>query len=238
MVNAIRNLKNLPRWLVGAVGIVLLGVGALQARRAAGEAGTVALVVAGAVLLISPFIIDRLEQLSVSGSGLELRLSRAIVELGAPDTARILETTGLAGFAESYALIHEELRDPKYREARVYLQDLLVERAAAIARRQKFKPSEVRALFRDGSPLMRVLILGLMEGDPSLADAATIASAISDSRSGNEQYHGLNLALLCWRQLSKSERNAVRGGVAESPYIRDDSDRQKLADELLSLPVS
>ncbi len=82
--------------------------------------------------------------------------------------------------------------------------------------------------------MMRVLILGLMEGDPSLADAVTIASAIADSRSGNEQYHGLKLALLCWRQLSKSERNALRAGIAESPYIQEGSDWQELANQLLS----
>jgi hypothetical protein len=231
-------MKNLTRWLVGAIGLALLGIGAKQISGAAGQAGAVALVVAGAVLLVSPFIIDRLEQLSVSSSGVELRLSVAIAELGAPDTAQILEHAGLASFAESYALIYEELRDPRYQEAKIHLQDLLVERAAAIARRQKFKAAEVRTLFKDGSPMMRVLTLGLMEGDPSLADASTISSAIIDSRSGNEQYHGLNLAKLCWRQLSRSEQSSLRAAISDNPYIREDRDRRALADKLLSLPIS
>ncbi len=234
MVNA---MKNRTRWLFGAIGIVLLAIGAIRVNAKASEGGVVALVVAGVVLLISPFIIDRLENLSVSGSGFEIRLSRTIVELGAPDTARVLESTGLAGFAESYALIYEELQLPSFQAAKIYLQDLLVERAAAIARRQKLKASEVRVLFREGSPMMRVLALGLMEGDPSLADGATIASAIIDSRSGNEQYHGLKLARTCWRQLSASERTTIRVGIADSPHIGADSDRRVVADEVLSLPV-
>jgi hypothetical protein len=231
-------MKNLMRWLVGVVGLALLAIGAQQVIEAASAGGAVALVVAGSLLLISPFIIDRLEQLSLTSTGLELRLSVSIAELGAPDAAQILERTGITSFAESYAFIYEELRDRKYQEARVYLQDLLVERTAAIARQQKFKASEVRTLFANGSPVMRVLALGLMEGDPSLADGATINSAIADSRSGNEQYHGLKLALLCWRQLSTSDRNAVRAAIADNPYIRDDPDREGLAEELRSLPTS
>lgn len=228
-------MTNLTRWAVAAVGLALLAVGVWKISDASSGGGTVTLVIAGAVLLIGPFIVDRLEHLSVSSTGLELRLSRNIAELGAPDTAEILEQSGIAGFAESYALVHEELRDPQYQAAKVHLQDVLVERTAAIARRQKFKPSEVRTLFRDGSPMIRVLTLGLMQGDPSLADGATIISAITDSRSGNEQYHGLKLAKICWRQLSEAERTAIQA-VLDHPYIQQDPDRRQLAGELVAMP--
>jgi hypothetical protein len=56
----------------------------------------------------------------------------------------------------------------EYRSAKLHLQDLLVERSAAIARREKFDAAEVRLLFKNGAPTMRVLVLGLMQGDPSL----------------------------------------------------------------------
>lgn len=141
-------------------------------------------------------MIDRVERVSVSATGLELRLTRQISELGAPKTARILDRSDLASFAESYALVREELGDPAYRDAKVHLQDRLVERAAALAELEKFEAGEAREPFKNGTPTMRVLALGLMEGDPSLADGATILSAIADSRSGNEQFHGLRLALL------------------------------------------
>ena len=174
----------------------------------------------------------------MSTSGLELRLSREIADLGAPKTAQILERTELATFAESYAFIYEELRDSKYLEARIYLQDRLVECAAAVARRQKFDASEVRTLFRNGSPMIRVLTLGLMEGDPSLADDAAILSAVGDSRSGNEQYHGLKLAVLCWQKLPKSSQQALKSLVRENSYIQQDSERWNLAEHLLNLPNS
>ena len=125
------------RLLIGAIGLGLLVVGAVKAVSASGDAGGIVLVVAGALLLVSPFIISRVERLSVTTSGLELQLSREISELGAPKTAQVLERTELAKFAESYAFIHEELREPEYRAARVHLQDLLVERAAAISRRRR-----------------------------------------------------------------------------------------------------
>jgi hypothetical protein len=94
------------------------------------------------LLLVSPFVIRRVEQLSVTPSGLEIRFSRDVAGLGAPKAARILDRTDLAWFAQSYSFIHEEL--DAYREARTHLQDLLVERAAAIASREK-NPSLARA---------------------------------------------------------------------------------------------
>ncbi|HEY0537889.1 MAG TPA: hypothetical protein VGD53_05955 [Actinoallomurus sp.] len=96
-------------------------------------------------------------------------------ELGlAGKTAVILERTDLAGFADSYALIHDELSDEKHKAAKVHLLDLLLERSASIAWREKFDAMEVRKLFREGTPMMWVLTLGLMAGDPSLADGSTI----------------------------------------------------------------
>jgi hypothetical protein len=67
--------------------------------------------------------------------------------------------------------------------------------------------------------MIRVLTLGLMRGDPSLADSATIISAIADFRSGNEQHNGLQLALLCWPKLLKSERHVIQAAVTDNLYI-------------------
>jgi hypothetical protein len=229
--------KQVARWLISVVGIGLLVLGAVKTVSASGDAGAVVLIIAGALLLVSPFVIDRVERLSVTASGLELQLSQEISELGAPKTARILDRTDLPKFAESYAFIHEELGNPAYHPAKVHLQDLLVARAAAISAREKIDPAEARTLFRNGSPMMRVLALGLMQGDPSLADGATIVSAISESRSANEQYQGLKLAQLCWHTLSKADRQAIRAAIETNPYIQQDTDRRLLATELLDFPV-
>lgn len=227
------------RLLVSIVGLGLLVVGTVKAAESAsGGAGAVVLVVAGALLLVSPLIISRVERLSVSTAGLELHLSQEISELGAPKTAKVLERTELVKFAESYAFVHEELSDPVYMSAKVHLQDLLVERAAAISRREKIEAAEVRLLFKNGSPMMRVLALGLMQGDLSLADGVTILSAIADSRSANEQFQGLKLALSCWYKLSGAERQSIRSEVKANQWIKPGTDRQPLADELLTLPAS
>ncbi len=80
--------------------------------------------------------------------------------------------------------------------------------------------------------------MGLMKGDPSLADGATILAAIADPRSPGEQYQGLELAKLCWPQLSKSYRSAIQSVVADSSGIRTSNDRAAIAAELRSMPLS
>jgi hypothetical protein len=132
----------------------------------------------------------------------------------------------------------QELGDSRFENAQAHLQDLLVQRAAALAHQEKFEAAEVRTLFANGSPELRILAIGLMKGDPSLADGATILAAIADSRSPNEQYQGLELAKLCWPQLSRSYRSAIQSVIADGPEIRTSNDRAGIAAELRSLPLS
>jgi hypothetical protein len=231
-------LRGWPVWLLAVSGIALAGAGAYRVVVTAGSGGGIAAVIAGSLLLVSPFVIHRVEQLSVTASGLEMRFSKDIADLGAPKAARILDRTDLAWFAQSYSFIHEELGADTYRDAKTHLQDLLVERAAAVARREKFDASEVRTLFQNAAPTMRVLALGLMQGDPSLADGPVILDAIENPRSANEQYQGLNLALQCWPHLTVPYRKAVRAAVEASPEIKAGSNRRALAEKILALPAS
>lgn len=225
------------KWSVGVIGLTVLVVGVVRVAQSASNAGDLGLLVVGAVLVLSPFLIDRIVGFSVTSASLEVRLSREISDLGAPGTAQILQRTDLAGFAESYAYIRQELADTPFHDAQVYLQDLLVKRSEGIARREKFKAAEVRKLFRDGSPVMRVLALGLTKGDRSLADSAMIISAISDPRSLNEQYHGLELAHLCWYGMAKTDQQAIQIAISGAG-IPTDSDRRRLADAVLALPIN
>ena len=224
--------------LLGVVGLALLAAAAARVIYTSSGAGIVTLLVIGAVLLVSPFVIARVERLNANSAGFELALTREIAELGAPNTARILGQTDLARFAEAYAVAGKELGDPRFESAKTHLQDLLVRRAAALAHQEKFEAAEVRTLFANGSPEVRVLAVGLMKGDPSLADGATILAAIADPRSPGEQYQGLELAKVCWPQLSRSYRSAIQSVIADSPDIRTGSDRAGVAAELRSLPLS
>jgi hypothetical protein len=228
------------RWIVGAVGLAILAAGAVRAAVTGGQSGIVILVVVGGVLILSPFLIDRLESVSAGGTSVQVQFTKKVVEVGAPQVAKVIGQTGLGELAESYAFARKELAGEEFRDARVYLQDLLVERSAAIASTQKLNGREVRKLLRDGSSVMRVLAIGMMTGDPSLADAGSITTAITDFRSQNEQYHALILAERCWPRLPRAGRQQVRDAVqtaVSSGAVPPGSDRNSLAETILALPV-
>jgi hypothetical protein len=231
-------LRGWPVWLLAVSGVALAGVGAYRVVVSAGGSAGIAAVTAGSLLLVSLFVISRVEQLSVTTSGLDMRLSRDVADAGAPKAARILDRTDLAWYAQSYSFIHEELGADAYRNAKMHLQDLLVERAAAVARREKFDASEVRTLFRNAAPTMRVLALGLMQGDPSLADGPSIVDAIANSRSANEQFQGLRLTEQCWQHLTSAYREAARAAIEASPEIETGGSRRALAEKILALPTA
>ena len=224
--------------LLGLVGLALLAAAAARVIYTSSGAGIVTLLVIGAVLLVSPFVIARVERLSMSSGGFSLQLTREIAEAGAPGAARIIEHADLGRFAESYAVVLTELADARFSSARGHLQDLLAQRSAALARQEKFEPAEVRTIFANASPAARALALGLMKGDPSLADGATILAAVADPRSPAEQYQGLELAKACWPQLSKSYRSAIQSVVADNAAGDADTDRRRMAAELRALPVT
>jgi len=231
-------LRGKPVWLLAVSGAALAGAGAYKIVETSGSSGAIASVIAGSVLLVSPFVIHRVEHLSVTTSGLDMQFTKEIADLGAPKAARIIDRSDLAWYAQSYSFVHEELSDRAYLDAKTHLQDVLVERAAAVARRTKFDATEVRTLFGNAAPTMRVLALGLMQGDPSLADGSSILEAIGSPHSANEQYQGLKLALQCWPRLSAPDRAGVRAAIETSPDLSVGSSRRKVADQILALPKS
>jgi hypothetical protein len=215
----------------------VLAIGVWRALAGATGSTPIVLLAVGGLLLLSPFIVDRIEQISLSSSSLDLRLSRQIAEQGAPKTARILDHTEVASLAEAYAVIHEELVDPDHTTVRTHLQDRLVGRAAAVARQQKLDAAEVRILFQRAAPITRVLILGLMEGDPSLVDAPTLSSAIARPATRNEQYHALLLAKRCWTQFDSSERAMIHASIDKAALSKK-SRRYPMASEIRALSPS
>lgn len=225
------------RLLLGVVGLVLLILGAVKFTGAAGETGAITLVVAGAVLLVSPFVLDRVQRGPVSTPRLDQWITTQVSERGAPQTAAILQRTRLGSFAEAYAQVQDELAEPEYRSARIHLQELLMERAASAARQEILDAREVRRLFANGSVIVRVMVLGLMQGDRSLADVPTMAAALLDSRSKNEQYQGLQLARRCWPTLSLTDRQDVRTAI-EQATLEPGSERWHLAQDVLRLPLA
>jgi hypothetical protein len=221
------------RWILGVPGGLALGAGGWKAVTSdTGTAGAV-LVIVGALLLVAPFVVDRVERVSVGGSGLELALSRNIAEQGAPKTAAIIDRSDLARLTEAYGVIREVLPDPDYRQARSHIQDILIRRAARISEREKFDAGEIRALFANGAPVVRVMVLGLMRGDPSLADAVSLAEAIAQPSTQTEQYEALNLADRMWERFSVHERAMIQS-AAKSVSVPAASSRHALIQKILA----
>jgi hypothetical protein len=219
------------KWVLGTPGVLTLGAGVWKAVTSqTGTAGGV-LVVAGALLIIAPFVIDRLERVAVGGAGFEIGLSRDVAEQGAPKAAAIIDRSDFAQLIEAYGVLREVLPDPAYTNARSYVQDVLLQRAATIAQREKFDASEIRALLANGTPIMRVMVLGLMGGDPSLADAPSLAEAIAKPATRTEQFAALQLADRLWERFTEPEQAMIRSATLAVP-ISKNSRRYTIAEKI------
>jgi hypothetical protein len=224
-------------WVLALGGVALLATAAVDLIRDSGDGAVVALAFVGLGLAFGPLVFPRLYRFSAGGQGYAFELSREIADLKAPHTADLIDRqgAGLAEAAYAYATAHTVLRYDGEDPARARLQDHFVNTASASALAQAYDRAEVQRLFRNGPPVVRVLVLGLMLGDPSLADAATIGSAITESRSGDEQYHGLRLALVVGPRLPPEERASLSRAIANDPAIGRDPDRSRLGARVLDV---
>jgi hypothetical protein len=218
-------------------GVVALAAGGVAAFVLRSESAAVTTLIGGFVLVIVALILPRLSELGFGADGFTLKLTADARDAGAPTVAATMESTELGEYATAYALVNAELRaDPRYDQARVHLQDSLVRRARAVAFANKIPAVEVQSMFRDGSPVLRVLSIGMMQGDPSTADAALLAKAISEPRSANEQYQALVLIRQTWPRWTREDRELFQHRVSTTDFPPA-SDRSVEAAELLSLPI-
>jgi len=224
-------------WVLALGGVALLATATVDLVRDRGDGAVIALAFVGLALALGPVVFPRVHRLSIGPHGFSFELSREIAEqLHAPRTAELVDRqgAGLAEAAYAYAAAHTVLRGEGYDAARTRLQDHFVDSAAASALVQSYDSDEVRRLFQEGPPVVRVLVLGLMWGDRSLADATTIESAITESRSANEQYHGLRLAEVVGPRLPVDEQRHLAQVIEDEPSIRRGSDRAQLRDRVLA----
>jgi hypothetical protein len=235
-----RRLASVPwpealRAVIGVMGLALLIIAAVKFTQAANNGGLIVLLIVGAILLICPFVLQRIQRVSVGTTQVDLWLTTQVADRGAPGAAAILQRTQLGQFAESYAFVHDEL-DGEYFPARVHLQSTLVRHAASVARQEKFDTREIRRLFADGSMVMRVLALGLMQGDTSLADSDSILSAIREGRSRGEQFQAMMLAQKYWKRMSSSEQTEIRWAIEQAHFEPGSSLQRKAAEILVPGP--
>ena len=237
-----RSSTNAPRtvrawtWLLALGGLALMIAVAVDVIAGDGDAQVVALGFVGALLVVGPAFLARMSRVSVGARGPTFELSRGIADLDAPKTARLVDDrgAGLAEAADAYAAAHTVLAGNEHKAARVRLQDHFVEAAAASALVQQYDAAELHRLFTTAPPVLRVLVLGLMQGDPSLADVDTIASAIRESRTANEQYQGLRLAATVGPRFAAAERRRLVAAIEGDPLIPDSADRSYLKTKALT----
>ncbi|MEU8244275.1 hypothetical protein AB0C07_38975 [Actinoplanes missouriensis] len=225
-------------WAIAVIGLITLVIAGWKIYFAADPgAALIALVIIGAVLLISPFVLPYLQAVAVNADGFELRLVREIAAQGAPETARLLNHTELAEIAEAYGVVHTQLAGDAFLQARTQVQDQLVARASAFARRRLFDPAEIKELFPKATAPVRVLLLGLMKGDPRLVDAPTLISALTMPVTANEQYHALELAEKNLRHFTEADRTALFAALGDADFGRATSKRYEIAERLKDLAM-
>lgn len=231
------SLSRLWTWLAALAGAGLLAASAVDVIGGDGGAEVVGLAMTGAFLVLAPVVFHEAPARALGGDACGSVLARTIADLGAPDTARRIDRwgDGLAEAAAACAAAHTLLDGTELLAARRRLDDHLARTAAASALVQQYDATELRSLFRGGPPVVRTLVLGLMTGDPSLADADTIEAAVTESRTANEQYQGLRLARKVGPRLVPEDRRRLRAAIAADPMVRTDRARTTLSAEVLVL---
>lgn len=194
-----------------------------------GEIPLITVLAAGLLLLITPSIVDRIRRLKPGA--FEVELLRQIAE-SARKTAESLRRLGMEPELDAYATIYTELNSPELKAVRGQVLDRIVQRVSQAAAVEKFDREEVKDLFLHGSPVVRVLALGLMEGDLSLIDSEVLLDAVNRSLTGNEQFHALRIVRNGWGRLTPAERNQLLAAIASNPQIERSPDRRAVAEAI------
>ncbi|MEJ1110938.1 MULTISPECIES: hypothetical protein [unclassified Kribbella] len=216
--------------LLAGVGVLVTGLVGLFSD--VDEAVLAMVLAVGVLLLITPSIVDRIRAMKLGQ--FEVQLVRQVAA-SAREAANTLQRLGLGRELDAYATVYTELRGPELRNVRAMVLDRIIERVSSAAVVEKFDQNEVKTMFREGTPIVRVLALGLMEGDPSLIDGEILLEAVSRSLTGNEQYHALRLARDEWHRLSPADHAALRSAIDASPHLKDGSARADLAQQIRAL---
>lgn len=244
-----RRPREIPSWPVRArpvvdivarilcllLGAALVVAGLVGLFTDVGQGPLIVVLAAGLLLLIMPSIVDRIRRMRIGE--FEVELIRQIAET-ARKTAEILRRHGMGPELDAYASIYTELNSPELKAVRGQVLDRVVQRVAQASAVEKFDKAEVKDLFLNGSPIVRVLALGLMEGDLSLIDGEVLLDAVNRSLTGNEQFHALKVTRNGWGRLTPDERNQLMVSIDANPQIQAGPDRRDLAQEIRGLAGS
>ncbi len=227
---------------VCVLGAAIFGTGVLAVFTTENGTGAAALLAIGAGFVVIAVLGDRLERVEFGGVSVTIRdMARQTFDLADrvestdPAKATSLRKVGhaLQELADEYRRLRSSMPSS---DERMGALDEVVRKANELAQVAELEPADVSEWFSQGTPEARVTALGLMQGDPRLRDFDAALDAITHSRSGFEQYHGLVLAHDMLGGLSEGRRAQLR--KAAQRVLRDwrsrrDSYRRDLAEEIL-----
>jgi hypothetical protein len=194
--------------------------------------GLIAVLAAGVVLVLLPSVVGRLRKFKAGQ--FEIQLMEQIASK-ARKSAEMLRRLGMESELNAYAAIYAEMRGPELQNVRGQVLDRVVQRVSNASAVEKFDQAEIKNLFTHGAPIVRVLALGLIEGDLSLIDSGVLLEAISKPLTGNEQYHALKIVLYGWGRLTPDERTELRAAINSGPQIEAGPGRAALAQQIREL---
>jgi len=223
------------RILCLVIGGALLVAGLVGLFTGVGQGPLITVLAAGLLLVIMPSIVDRIRRMKLGEFEVHLVRQIAATARRSADTLRAL---GMEKQLDAYATIYTELRGPELKAVRGEILDRIVQRVANASAVEKFDKDEVRDLFFTGSPIVRVLALGLTEGDLSLLDSEVLHEAISRSLTGNEQYHALKIVRNGWGRLGPEERTRLLTAIETDRQIGAGPDRKAVAQQIRELAGS
>lgn len=187
------------------------------------------LVLGGAICLLIALVAHRLTGVTIKHGDTEASFTLATA------VREDLKVTGLTGAAGIYSFIHNQLGDdPRSYKVKVQLQDDVVRMVKNNAFSYPVSADEVDRILSSGSPAIRVLAFGLLEGNAKLATVERLRQGILESQSGNEQYHAFLATWTHWKAFLEDQRKELRKYVKEAPHYQDDPDRKNLADKILA----
>ena len=239
----------LPPWarIAGALlGLVVLVAGGVAVFRTDNELGATALVAAGVAIAGVSVFGNRIEALEAGGVRVELEREARTAQLqarraraaGRPERAEALErkAEGLLAAATVVGSRYEDLRssEPSSWDRTSRMEGLL--REARALDTDVLGPADVARIFDERTDGGRIAALALAEAAPRLATADMLVSAIGESRSSFEQYHGLMAARAALGHLDAGARARLRATletVLDGPLGDHSSDRRILARRIL-----
>jgi hypothetical protein len=241
----------LTRVVAFLVGMALLATGAVAVFHTTNSVGSATLVAAGTVIAALALFGDQLE--SLEGAGVKIQLRAVASKL---EQARLADAAGdaqgaadllaeaqlLVAAIEPIAARYERIREttPSGRERTSRLGDL-VGQAQEMAKLGFVTADGIEQLFRSGQDGNRIMALGLMHGDPTIASADILSTVIRRPRSNFEQWHALRVSLefVSTGRPTPEELTEIREAVQAarangSLGSMTDRSRARLADRILS----